>query len=183
MSNGAVRTCSWASAMFLVLTPTPAIAQTHLPELKANETIWVTTSDGQTEQGRFLAWSDSALEWAAASGVSRTPLDAIEGIETPDPIRDGVITGLVIGAGFGAGLGLLLSSGSDCKTQCGKDKAEASLAGAVVGAGEGALFGLLFDWAVHKRQLVYARSAAHARAVFTPIVGSGRYGAVTRVQW
>jgi hypothetical protein len=156
--------------------------------LKADDTVWVTTLDGRTTEGRFCASRDSIFEWEAPTGRVRTPLADIERIEARDPIRDGIrrgaLAGGVAGGLFGASLGLGLS----CKTNCGagysraKDIGGAIVAGGVLGAGEGAALGAILDATIHRRRLVYAKPGTPG-VTFTPLIGMSRRGVAATVRW
>jgi hypothetical protein len=176
-----------ASALF----PTRGVCQVQpqrtIDSLKADETIWVTTSDGRNIRGRFRGWADSIVDWEVPGGALRTPLDDIERIDVSDPIRDGVRRGAVIGAIAGALLGLSVGVGLSCKEDCGPDYSRTrdivggTAAFALVAAAEGVALGALLDAVAHRRRVVYVKPRT-ARAPLA-LVGDGRLGAAILVGW
>lgn len=156
--------------------------------LKANQTIWVTTSDGLTTRGRLRGWADPAFEWDGPDGPRRVPLGAIDRVEAPDSIRNGLRAGAFGGAIAGGAFATLIAAGLSCTSDCGagysrtRDVLGGTIAGALVGAGIGAAAGATLDALMHRRRVVYARTGV-SRVTFAPVVMSGRLGATTIVRW
>jgi len=124
-------------------------------DLKTDDTVRVTETDGKSVQGKIERISDTSLK-LKANGVSREfrePQIVSVRKQYRDSIRNGLIAGAVLGGIAGAVLGAVVSD-AFCDG-CGNNRGGGALAFAALGAGVGAGTGALGDWLKTSQRTVY----------------------------
>jgi hypothetical protein len=161
-----------AALALLVAQPVGAGAQpsagrgqaASLPDLRAGQMVWVTTTSGREHGGRVVPGLPAELLIAEPGGERRFDPAEIGIIEMAvrDNVRDGVRNGALVG---GAGMGAFISVVAVlvCSVDgCSGDAAQLIFAWTGLGAGAGVLLGGVVDASTPTRRVVHPTARATA---------------------
>jgi hypothetical protein len=159
-----------------------AAQQTEDPPvaLTQGQKVWVTTFEAGAHEGRIVGLTGTAIDISTPDGIASWPWAAVQRVDTPDPISDGLRKGAIAGAATGAAWGMMLGYGLRCRSNCGedyrvwRDVSGGALMGGVFGTGLGVGYGALIDWLVHRRRTVYEFERAAEGVRLIPVFSRHR---------
>jgi hypothetical protein len=174
----------WSTlAVFVILSPSPAPAQTIANSfeelqtvLKKGQTVIVTDASGQRVKGKVADVSPSSLVVLIPEARTFAEGTVTEIRAAADSLRNGALIG--VGVGVGAGVAVILA-----KCDNGPDCSYALKVGAGY-AGIGAAIGAGIDALVNKAGRVLYRSRQQTRSLtLSPLLGKDRQGALVSVRF
>lgn len=152
-------------------------------ELAEGDRVWVTTGDGREIAGEVVRRSATRLDLRTHGRLVSFAPDEIRGIDTTDPIRNGVVLGAKIG-GFGALAPSVLITYLLCALEeCGTG--DVLLVNGLfigIGAGIGAVTGALADSLRERRTPLYRRVGATSISV-APVLRKESVGLGAAIRW